>query len=82
MTRQILIAVITVTVGWAVLWPAAPAHSQYAPWCMQYLNSSGVRECGFYSYSQCREAASGIGGNCFENPDYRPGNRDRQYRRY
>ncbi len=82
MKIQISIAVLTVMVGWGAVWPAAPANAQWAPWCVQYLNRSGVRECGFYSYRQCMETANGIGGNCFQNPDYRPGNRDRQYRRY
>ena len=82
MTPKILIAAMTVMVGWGVLWPAAPARSQWAPWCIQYLDRTGVRECMFHSYQQCREAASGVGGNCFQNPGYRPGTRDRQLPRY
>ncbi len=82
MKPQIVIAMIPVIVGWGLLWPAAPAHSQWAPWCIQYLDRSGVRECGFHSYQQCMETASGGVGNCFQNPDYRPISRDRQLRRY
>ncbi len=31
-------------------------------WCANYQN--GSRNCGFYSFEQCRAAISGIGGSC------------------
>jgi len=43
------------------------------PWCSQYVQ--GGRNCGFYSYEQCRTNISGIGGSCAPNPAYpAPGN--------
>jgi hypothetical protein len=38
------------------------------PWCADYNNMTG--NCGFSTYEQCREAASGNGGSCMPNPRY------------
>jgi hypothetical protein len=46
--------------------PAAAAY--YLPWCAQYFDRSAARSCGFYTYEQCRETVSGVGGWCFRNP--------------
>lgn len=51
---------------------AAPASAQNYPWCAQYGEQSGARNCGFSTYEQCRAALSGNGGYCIENPMYRP----------
>jgi len=40
------------------------------PWCAQYARDG--RNCGFSTYEQCREAQSGNGGFCLENPMYQP----------
>jgi len=42
------------------------------PWCAQYGEPGGARNCGFATYGQCRAALSGNGGYCEENPTYRP----------
>jgi len=34
---------------------------------------SGTLNCGFVSYEQCRAALSGNGGQCEQNPMFRPG---------
>jgi hypothetical protein len=38
------------------------------PWCSYYVQ--GGKNCGFYSYEQCRANISGIGGSCAPNPAY------------
>lgn len=40
-----------------------------APWCAQY--SSGMTDCSFYSYEQCTNSLSGVGGVCSPNPNQR-----------
>ena len=49
---------------------AIPAKAQYAPWCAQFLDRSGVRECTFPSFRACEATVSGIGGFCLQNPAY------------
>jgi len=51
---------------------ASQAEITY-PWCAQYGEQSGARNCGFSTYEQCRAAISGNGGYCEQNPMYRPG---------
>jgi hypothetical protein len=36
-----------------------------APWCAHY--SSGLNDCSFYSYEQCTNSLSGVGGTCSPN---------------
>ena len=52
---------------------AAPAFPDKAPWCA-FLGSGrdgGGTECLYYTIAQCRASVSGMGGYCFENPDYK-----------
>jgi hypothetical protein len=46
---------------------ASPANSRGAEWCSDN-NSSGTRNCGYYTLAQCRASVSGIGGQCLRNP--------------
>lgn len=46
--------------------PAAAAPSY--PWCARYATTAG--ECSFYTFQQCLETLSGIGGVCTSNPSY------------
>jgi hypothetical protein len=44
------------------------------PWCAQYGGggeTGGGRNCGFWTYEQCRAAISGMGGYCELNAMYR-----------
>ena len=41
------------------------------PWCAQYGDEAGARNCGFATWDQCRAALSGNGGFCEENSMYR-----------
>lgn len=52
---------------------AAPAFAQgypVYPWCVDY-DSDGGTNCYFATLSQCRQAASGNGGVCYQNPFFR-----------
>jgi len=50
---------------------ASPAAAQYRQWCFTETDrgGSGATSCIFYTYAQCREYSSGIGGICFQNPN-------------
>jgi hypothetical protein len=53
---------------------ALPASAEITyPWCAQYGDRDGARNCGFSTYQQCRAAISGNGGFCIENSMYQPG---------
>lgn len=40
-----------------------------ATWCASGLSSSaGGRDCAFFSFEQCRETVSGLGGFCYPSP--------------
>jgi len=43
-----------------------PASAQYRPWCLR-SGFSGPGWCGFDSFAQCMQSASGTGGSCIEN---------------
>ena len=36
-------------------------------WCAQYGTGFSGKNCGFYSFEQCRASVSGIGGFCQRN---------------
>jgi len=36
-------------------------------WCAQYGTGFSGKNCGFYSFDQCRASVSGIGGVCQRN---------------
>ncbi len=42
------------------------ASAQYRPWCLR-SGFSGPGWCGFDTFEQCRQSASGTGGSCIEN---------------
>lgn len=50
--------------------PAAKAEITY-PWCAQYGEDGGGRNCGFSTQQQCQAAISGNGGFCEQNSLYR-----------
>lgn len=51
---------------------AQPSKAEvYYPWCAQYGGRDGAgTNCGFANLWQCRQAISGNGGHCYENPFY------------
>lgn len=52
---------------------AAPARAD-APFCSENYSRTGLgRVCAYYTYEQCRQATSGVGGSCSANAWYRPG---------
>jgi hypothetical protein len=66
---QVLIAAVGVLL--AASGPAGASAAIDYPWCAHYGNAHGGVNCGFLTYAQCREAISGNGGYCAENPFYR-----------
>jgi hypothetical protein len=68
---------------------SAKAYPVY-PWCAFISGRGGATNCYFSTWEQCRQAASGNGGYCYENPFYGApgyGGTDvtvpwRKYRRY
>jgi hypothetical protein len=80
--RMILAAVAFTAIGLTV--SAVPSYAEITyPWCAQYGDRSGGRNCGFSTWEQCRAALSGNGGYCSENPMYQPtGPTSRKPRRY
>jgi len=70
--RHILAALVLCVVG--TLCMSAPARAEITyPWCAQYggRGDGGGRNCGFWTYEQCRAALSGNGGYCEANAMYR-----------
>ena len=70
--RMILAALALAMLGLATSGTPGNAEITY-PWCAQYGEQGGARNCGFSTWEQCRAALSGNGGYCIENPMYRPG---------
>jgi hypothetical protein len=71
-------AIVTATTLLAALLLAGGARA--APWCAHY--NTGLNDCGFYSYRQCKTALSGVGGVCLHNGFETPyGSARRPYRR-
>ena len=69
--RMISAALAITVLGLFVGVPSARAEITY-PWCAQYGDRDGARNCGFSTLEQCRAAISGNGGYCEQNPMYRP----------
>jgi Protein of unknown function (DUF3551) len=70
--RSISAALAITALGLFVSVPSANAEITY-PWCAQYGDQDGMRNCGFSTFEQCRAAISGNGGYCMQNPMFRPG---------
>jgi hypothetical protein len=66
-----IVVVMLAIIGLAASVGPASAEITY-PWCAQYGNRGGARNCGFSTWEQCRAALSGNGGYCIENPMYQP----------
>ena len=47
-------------------------ESAYSAWCVEQGGDNNYRNCGYPTWEACRAAASGAGGNCYANPQYRP----------
>jgi Protein of unknown function (DUF3551) len=52
-----------------------------APWCLAYSGTDGIVECSFYSFDQCMETRSGVGGSCQPNYNTRYAEEPRRRRR-
>jgi hypothetical protein len=52
--------------------PTARAQSVSYPFCAIYASKGGTPSCHFATREQCLADISGLGGQCVENPSYRP----------
>ena len=52
--------------------PTARAQSANYPFCAIYASKGGTPSCHFATREQCLADISGLGGQCVENPSYRP----------
>lgn len=62
----------------------AKAYAE-GPFCAENNSRAGYgKQCRFYTYAQCTEFTSGIGGSCSANPwyQYEPAPRGRRGRRH
>lgn len=52
---------------------AAAQAERVLPWCFTQNNAiglGGAMLCHYASFEQCRASASGLGGQCVENPEW------------
>ncbi len=61
--RAVPIAAIT----FAALFLSSGLARADGTWCAQYGTDFSGKNCGFYSFEQCRASVSGIGGFCQRN---------------
>lgn len=74
-TRVIMLAAAAVAV--LAMGGAASAWDE-APFCSENYSRAGLgRVCTYYTYEQCRQATSGVGGSCSANAWYQPPEYDR-----
>jgi hypothetical protein len=80
--RKMLFAVVATMV--ALVGNVSPSAARpWYPWCAQYADRTGITECAFATFEQCRATVSGIGGNCIQNwypAPAEPPRRDRRWR--
>lgn len=70
-TRAAMLAAAAVAM--VALGGAAQAKVDGLPFCVENYTRAGMgRQCIFYTFQQCVDYRSGIGGTCFENPWYKP----------
>jgi Protein of unknown function (DUF3551) len=60
LSRGLVLAALALT--------ASPAAAQGRAWCLYENNSRGAVRCSFYTFEQCQETRSGLGGSCAANP--------------
>jgi hypothetical protein len=65
--RSISLALLMSGLGLLASVAASKAEITY-PWCAQYSNEHGGKNCGFATLEQCRATVSGNGGYCERNP--------------
>jgi hypothetical protein len=64
--RALLVVATLLTLAFGV----KPVAAIDYPWCVHYSMQGEVTNCGFTSWEQCRQTASGAGGFCAPNPFY------------
>ncbi len=56
----------------AILGIGTRAEAQNYPWCAQYSDTSGSKNCGFTTFQQWLADVNGVGGFCIQNSTYQP----------
>jgi hypothetical protein len=65
-----LVSIVLVAIA-ATMVTTPAAHATTYKWCAYYAGrEGGGTNCGFVTYQQCKDAISGNGGYCAENPAY------------
>lgn len=86
--RPVLIGLVTLIIAMAANAPSG--HTQESFFDKRYCTmggdneSSGVPDCSYNTWEQCRASASGLGRYCTENPYWKPegsGGKERTPRR-
>ena len=71
-----VIAILTADLGAVQAQVSTPKN----PWCIRDgAGGRGSWDCSYHNLAQCRASASGVGGSCTRNPNYR-GKADRRDR--
>ncbi len=83
--RRVILAGLALAAAAAVFdIPAAEAQvsSGRNPWCLRDgVGGRGNWDCSYHNRAQCEATASGAGGSCTTNPNYRGGRQSTNPRR-
>ena len=70
--RHILAGLAVAVALSAATIPSASAQNTTRPFCIRDGHGgSGMWDCSYYTWQQCQASASGAGGTCWENPNYK-----------
>ena len=72
-----VLGICVATVGFGIR-----AEAQNYPWCAQYSDGTGSKNCGFSTFQQCLADVSGVGGFCTQNSTYQPTRSSRRRQPY
>lgn len=70
--RRIVILAAALAATSLVHTPAAAQTERVYPYCFVHygiIGPTGTYQCGYTSYAQCMATASGVGGQCEQNPE-------------
>jgi hypothetical protein len=67
MTRALLLGLIVAALAPVDATPASAQTAYCRPWCVHYGIRGGATNCGFISYEQCKQTATGSTDMCVPN---------------
>ena len=62
--------ILGISIG--ILGIGSRAEAQNYPWCAMLNMGDQAVNCGFTTFQQCMDTATGIGGFCMQNNTYQP----------